>query len=359
MDLALNISKYRKERKMTQEELADTLGVTFAAVSKWERGIATPDISLILQMASLFEISLDALFGYKMEENKIDNYIKQIEDYLKEGKYDETIPLTNNYLAKYPNNFKMVNIAANVYSLAAIKTRHDEYIKKGIELYEHSISLLSENDDNDINETTIRGNMGYLYIKSGEVEKGITILKKYNANGMFDHLIAYSYTNREDFNPHDAEPFLNSAFSSNVSDFLIIMMSYANYYKKLNLLDKGIESLLMARNLLKDLKEKSDILTFYDKIVSYLDAYLAVFYHLNGDDKKSIEHLYLAYEMASLFDKKPINTVKNVKFYTKEYEDKCFIDDILGKTAIESIVEVIKDYDELYRIWEEIENEKR
>lgn len=47
LSLASNISKLRKECSMTQEQLAEALGVTFAAVSKWERGAAAPKLNLI------------------------------------------------------------------------------------------------------------------------------------------------------------------------------------------------------------------------------------------------------------------------------------------------------------------------
>lgn len=57
------IAGYRKERAMTQEQLAQELGVTAQAVSKWENGQSYPDISLLAPMADLFEVPLDALFG--------------------------------------------------------------------------------------------------------------------------------------------------------------------------------------------------------------------------------------------------------------------------------------------------------
>ena len=47
LSLPANISKLRKERSMTQEQLAEALGVTFASVSKWERGVETPELNLI------------------------------------------------------------------------------------------------------------------------------------------------------------------------------------------------------------------------------------------------------------------------------------------------------------------------
>ncbi|MCI5993850.1 MAG: helix-turn-helix domain-containing protein [Clostridiales bacterium] len=57
------IAGYRKERAMTQEQLAQELGVTAQAVSKWENGQSYPDISLLAPMADIFEVSLDELFG--------------------------------------------------------------------------------------------------------------------------------------------------------------------------------------------------------------------------------------------------------------------------------------------------------
>jgi len=63
MTLGKNIAYYRKERGMTQEALANALGVTNQAVSKWELDTCCPDIQLLPKLADLFEVSLDALFG--------------------------------------------------------------------------------------------------------------------------------------------------------------------------------------------------------------------------------------------------------------------------------------------------------
>ena len=63
MTLGKNIAYYRKERGMTQEALANSLGVTNQAVSKWELDTCCPDIQLLPQLADLFEVSIDALFG--------------------------------------------------------------------------------------------------------------------------------------------------------------------------------------------------------------------------------------------------------------------------------------------------------
>ena len=66
------IAKCRKEQKLTQEQLAEKLGVSKNAVSKWERGICLMDMSLLKPLSELLQVSvIDILSGEKVEENKI------------------------------------------------------------------------------------------------------------------------------------------------------------------------------------------------------------------------------------------------------------------------------------------------
>ena len=70
LKLAENIVKNRKNRGITQEELAEFIGVTKASVSKWETGTTTPDIQILPQLASFFDISVDELLGYEAQLTK-------------------------------------------------------------------------------------------------------------------------------------------------------------------------------------------------------------------------------------------------------------------------------------------------
>ena len=62
------ISKYRKARSMTQEELANALGVSSQAVSKWENDASCPDISLLPQLCRTLGITTDELLTGKTSE---------------------------------------------------------------------------------------------------------------------------------------------------------------------------------------------------------------------------------------------------------------------------------------------------
>ena len=61
--LSHNIAAYRKQRGLTQEALAEQLGISFQAVSKWENEQSAPDIMFLPVLAEIFGVSIDALFG--------------------------------------------------------------------------------------------------------------------------------------------------------------------------------------------------------------------------------------------------------------------------------------------------------
>ena len=56
------ISKVRKEKNITQEQLADKLHITNRAISKWENGICLPDVSIMMELCKILDISINDLF---------------------------------------------------------------------------------------------------------------------------------------------------------------------------------------------------------------------------------------------------------------------------------------------------------
>lgn len=64
-----NLVQLRKLQQMTQEDIADKLGVTRQSVAKWEAGESIPDLDKCKQLAEIFGVSLDDLANYESEEN--------------------------------------------------------------------------------------------------------------------------------------------------------------------------------------------------------------------------------------------------------------------------------------------------
>lgn len=69
--LGLKVAYYRKLNGLTQEELAEKVGVSTQAVSKWEQQLSCPDIMLLPDLAKIFGISIDELFGLSLEKETV------------------------------------------------------------------------------------------------------------------------------------------------------------------------------------------------------------------------------------------------------------------------------------------------
>lgn len=70
LNLSDNLIRLRREKKVTQEELADFIGVTKASVSKWENRQSLPDVLLLPQLAAYFDVTVDELLGYEAQLSK-------------------------------------------------------------------------------------------------------------------------------------------------------------------------------------------------------------------------------------------------------------------------------------------------
>ncbi len=91
LKLADSIKRLRKERSLTQEQLAEALGVTVGAVYKWENGRSVPEIGMLLQLADLFEVSLDALVGFEAQNGSAAALDERIFELQRQKKYDDAI----------------------------------------------------------------------------------------------------------------------------------------------------------------------------------------------------------------------------------------------------------------------------
>ena len=124
LNLPENIIRLRHERRITQEELADFLGVTKAAVSKWEKGQNTPDLLLLPQLASFFGITVDEIIGYEAQLSKeqIRRYYAELSKEFANQPFEEVLErtraLAHQYYACYPFLLQLGILYYNHFMLA-------------------------------------------------------------------------------------------------------------------------------------------------------------------------------------------------------------------------------------------------
>jgi len=162
--------KLRKDKDLTQEEIADIFHVSPQAVSRWETGATYPDIELLPHIAIFFKITLDELLGTEeiLGEAKAKEYIRDIRNLLNSGKLYDAIDLARKAVKEYPlNNGLKGHLMQALCKVCSEETPgYEENIKK----YKDEIIKLGENGINKID-------LVRLYAKWGMKEEARKILE--------------------------------------------------------------------------------------------------------------------------------------------------------------------------------------
>jgi len=133
LNIGQTILQLRKEKDITQEQLAFIVGISAGAVSKWENGNSMPDISLLAPLARALNTSLDVLLSFQQElsETEVNNIkIELTKLFLHEG-YAAGEAQCKKYINEYPNSIYLKVVVAgllNMYSMMS-EDNSEEFIK--------------------------------------------------------------------------------------------------------------------------------------------------------------------------------------------------------------------------------------
>jgi transcriptional regulator with XRE-family HTH domain len=297
INIAENLRRLRRQREITQEDLANFLGVSFQAVSKWERNEGYPDITILPAIANFFDVTLDELVGINEIKNqtRLDGINEVIKKNFAEGKMDEQVALLRETIKQFPNNFKLLHELAT----ALCQTNDRKNIEEAIEISER---ILKHCTDNEIRGNT-QGFLCHYYYRNGQNEKAISSANSLPTLWNCKEIVLLNFLTGEERVEKAQECIGHLAHALS---FGISMLADAGYRVKTNLsVQERIEILEKSNQIFSLIYDKGDYLFFHIRIAeNYRD--MSALYLLDENYEQAIMCLEKAAEHTIAFDTLPI-----------------------------------------------------
>lgn len=199
LNLADNMIRFRHDKKITQEQLAEFAGVTKASVSKWETKQTMPDIMLLPRLAAFFNVTVDELLGYdpQLSKEQIQKLYREFASKFSEDDFEsvmkQTIDYVKRYISCYPFLFQMCILWLNHYNRADGNSRQMEVLE--------SISRLCGHITANCKDVRLCSDASLLqaniYLMLGKVQEAIHILEElscpYSLANQSDHSLGQAY----------------------------------------------------------------------------------------------------------------------------------------------------------------------
>lgn len=249
------IKKLRKKKGLTQEQLAENIGVSFQAVSKWENNIALPDITLIPVIANFFGVSTDEILCYDSTEKD-----KEIENYVcRAAEYRETDPnkgweILQEGLKKYPDNDILLCNLLYVMNYSENRGKHwDETLKL-------ALKIIDKTESDEIRYDAMRF-VAYAYKEKGDIESAASVLEQI-PEIYFTKLseMAFVLNGERKYNAAEKQKWIS------FECLLQMMWKLAEFYRDEGKKEKAIAETERALRLIDALEGEEKIDRFYNYV---------------------------------------------------------------------------------------------
>lgn len=332
MTIKLNeqLKKLRKTKGNTQEDIANFLGISIQAVSKWERGEGYPDITLLPSIAGYYSVSIDTLLGVDEieKQKKLDEYISKGQKLFNEGKSSERVALYREAAREFPGDH--VVLYHLMYALQAESRK-----RNADEIIEYGEKILDESTDNALRNGAIQS-LCFTYYHA---KKDVARAKKYA-------LMAGNYcVTQEELMAH----ILEGDEAVELSQHNLMQLTDLIYLNVYIMIRKGsfsaqdkIKALSFAYNIFKALFEDGNM-GFYHGRIREIGTALAREYMLLGEKAKATDFLCEAARNAMMYDTRESgrytyflvdmcedDITSSAKDYTAN-ESACMLDEIENK----------------------------
>lgn len=297
------IKRLRKERNVTQDALANFIGVSYQSVSKWERFESYPDITLIPSIASFFGVTTDELLGVNTvdKEKRIKAYEEKYKSLHAEKKFEEANNLMKEAIAEFPDNYLF--LANYMQSLILIYPYTDKRMLTVKPEVERVYGIIQSYCTNDRLRVWTKGLMCNFIQELSETENsGVDI-------GAIDPILEEMpiMRNTRDYMammlyPHGSEK-RNMACAKGLSEMIQLIGEIINRKAK-NILERDPNIIEAYLNFVNAAMPDGDYgQSSYLVIFNY--GYLGVIRHNNGDDEGALECFRKEAELAVKYEALP------------------------------------------------------
>lgn len=362
LNIGNRIAELRRENNKTQEQIADYVGVSVAAVSKWETNQSYPDITLLPSIADFFEVSIDSLIGYTIADNgkKLKEIHESIHEAVSNDDYGKALPVILEALKKYPNDFLLLDSAARMLSNKAWESETKEQdFKDAVSYRERAIKCVKPEDKHTA--FWLKKEIAQTYDSMGDTDTAIEKLQEINESNVFGFevaLLKYKKGEKE-----EAIQLIQSQLWQAVFQIYRITSKLAEYYEEKGDLEMTVASEQFHTQMLSALT--NDTPNYVDIWCSSSYRSLAGHYMKLGRYDDMWKSLEKAVYHAARFDKKPSYKL-NVITFLEELNDGNQMSNNSGALACHGLLNGIKEQfhefakDERYiAICNELETAKR
>lgn len=311
--IADQIRFYRKQKGLTQEQLAEAMGVSVAAVSKWEQGQSLPEIPMLMELADFFDLSVDALLGYRLRANDRKSIVERMKRLRREDNYDEALPRRKRRCKNSQTpSVSSTNAPSFLrWQVSSVRTKRCRAVRSTCyrtrsacfrkTVTRRSAKCRSGSTWRTCCSTWRTGNARSRSSRRTTPAACSTIRSAAWLAGVKER--------RE-----EGVPYLSMALLRAVTSLVRVCDGFANVYEARGDFRSAIDILQWKHSMLTGLR-KGDSVSELDKISAASHAALARLEYNSGDLDGAREALSYAKALAAAYDASPSHSAENVRFY--------------------------------------------
>ena len=315
------IKRLRKQRNLTQEALAEVLGVSFQAVSKWERGESCPDVTLLPEIAGFFAVPVDELLG--VDKAKAEEEILAYIDRFVNGKYngDEgTLGFMTEAYKKYPSDYRI--LVRYMHALVNDSFRSDQPFKNKKEILA-IYDRIQNSCTNDRIRMYAKNNLIHYYGLLLNVESsGVTVQDLY---ALIETMPAIQDSKEilmisMPLETEQLETCCRNLFDSLLFYFDNAVSHFVHRHAPtpadltMSQMKEAVEGFELMKAIFELVYSDGNYAVNWRNMI-YTYGYLGQYYHRLGDDEKALAHLKRCAELAKRFDTMPNITERTAPLF--------------------------------------------